>query len=410
MTTKYKILFMVEMKNDYYSNLQCTDFDIIPTDETKHLLKNRQMMCKAIGNKLVVLVKVKTFGPDTDKPFINMNPDDKFLFYLQLNKPQFNTYTNLDVEKLREGKRYYFTNLYENKLDDDLSLTKQIVPVVGPASYMPGDFTADGVGTVYECIRSTTEINNPPPANTFWQDRGKQQYVSSRDMLAVKTRVENFTVTTAAKNFSIKVFGLNIANNKYDKEIKIKENLVTSSEDTKQLQVKLTELLPGRYKVIINTDEFDLFIDDSAVYNNVFGVLEIFSHLGNGTDFAFFDIAGKVKDKVTGITPEWLRYKIRFANRLAYWKYNTPRHGVTAIDGGILYSFDPSPAGPGDKNYFTSSKPIPLLETPWKFKLNVQSLTNDEDPFAPNPDPNLSGMLSRSETDKDYYCTINLNY
>jgi hypothetical protein len=229
-------------------------------------------------------------------------------------------------------------------------------------------------------------------------------------MLSVKTRVENFILTTAAKKFTINVFGLNIVNNLYDKEIPVKENLVTTDVDTKQVQVKLNELLPGRYKLKINTDEFDLFIDDKSVYNNVFGIIEIFSHFANGTAIAFLDNSGKVKDKINGGIPEWLRYKIRFANRLAYWKYNTPRHGVTAIDGGLLYSFNPTPAGPGDKNFFTSNKPIPLQESPLKFKVNVQSLSNDEDPFAPNPDPGLSGMLSRSETEKDYYCTINLNY
>ena len=409
MTSTYKILFMTELLHDYYSNRQCKDFDVIPSDETKRLLKNKQMIFKMVGNKLVVLVKVKTDGADEDRPFIAISPEDKFLFYLQLNKPQFNTITSLDVDRLREGKRYYFTNLYQNNLDGELKLTQKIIQVAGPASYQPGDFTADGAGTVYECIRSATDANNPPSVS-FWQDRGQHQYVSARDMLPVKTRVENFTITTAAKKITINVFGLNIVNNQYDKEIPVKENLVTTDQDITQVQVKLSELLPGRYKLKLNTDEFDLFIDDAAVYNNVFAIIEIFSHFPGGPGFALLDNNGKVKDKINAGSPEWLRYKIRFANRLAYWKYITPRHGVSSIDGGTLYSFDPSPAGPGDKDYFTSSKPIPLFEEPWKFKINVQSLSNDEDPFAPNPDPNLTGILSRTETEKDYYCTINLSY
>src|SRR5687767_9646874 len=105
MTTKYKIFFMIELLHDYYSNRQCKDFDVIPSEDTSQLLKNRQMIFKMMGNKLVVLVKVNSNGPDADKPFINLNPDDKFLFYLQLNSPQFNIITSLDVDKLREGKR-----------------------------------------------------------------------------------------------------------------------------------------------------------------------------------------------------------------------------------------------------------------------------------------------------------------
>jgi hypothetical protein len=76
----------------------------------------------------------------------------------------------------------------------------------------------------------------------------------------------------------------------------------------------------------------------------------------------------------------------------------------------LTFTFDPTPPAPGNKDFFTSSKPIPLLETPWEFKVNVQSLSNDEDPLAPNPDPDVTAMLSRTEAEKDYYCTINLNY
>ena len=410
MTTRYKILFMVDLQHDYYKNLQCNDFDIFPSEETRVLLTNRQMMFKVVGNKLIVLVKVITNGADENKPFTGMNSADKFLFYLQINRPQFSIVTNIDVDKLRAGKRYYFTNRQQNDLDGGLNLTNKIVPVVGPANYVPGDFTADGSNIVYECIKSTNETNNPP-APAFWQDRGNQQYVSGTDMIVSKTRIENYTVTTAAKQFAISVSGLNLTNNQYDLNIPIKENLFTSDQETKQLQVKLNELAPGRYKVKINTDEFDVFIDDAVVYNNVFGVIEIFSHLPNGPGFALLGADGKVKDKLNAGVAEWLRYKIRFANRLAYWKYNTPRHGVTAItDSGLQYSFNPTPAAPGDKDFFTSTKPIPLLETPWLFKVNVQSLSNDEDPLAPNPDPNVSAILSRTDTEKDYYCNINLNY
>ena len=409
MTTKFKILFMIELQNDYYRNLQCSDFDIIPSLESVKLMKNRRMIFKIAGNKLFVLVKVNDDGADKDKPFITINPEDKFLFYLMLNKPQFKTFTNLDDDSLHERKRYYFSNLFQNDLDGELSLTQKIVQEMGAASYKPGDFTADGAGNVYECLKSTTELNNPPNI-LFWHDRGKQQYVSAKDMIPVKTRVENFSVSVPAMEFKVRVFALNPVNNQYDKEIRIKENTITTDENTTGVQVKLTELVAGKYKVKINTDEFELFIDERVVYNNVFGIIEIFSAQPPGSSFAFLDNNGKVKDIISGNTPVWLKYKIRFANRLAYWKYLTPKHGVTAIDGSPDYSFLPTPAVPGDKEFFTSSKPIPLLESSWKFKINVQSLSNDEDPFAPNPDPNNPGILSRTTVEKDYYCTINLNY
>lgn len=409
MTTRFKILFMVDLLHDYFANQQCKDLEVVASEATGRLLKDRQMMYKVVGNKLVVLIKVKSdIGPDENKPFVDIDPKDKFIFYLHPATTSFVTITNLDEDKLGVGQRYYFSNLHQNKLDGELSLTQKLEPIVGAATYKPGDLTADAAGTVYECIGNTTQANNPPNA-AFWHDRGKQQYVSQRDMLPVIRKIEEFIILPKAKTFSIKAFALDLTTNQYTREIVLKENVFTSDTDTDRVQVNLAELPPARYKLKINAKEFDLFVDDQVVFNNVLGIVEVFSHFANGTDFAFLDINGKVKDTGTGPTLNWLHYKIKFANRLAYWKYNTPKHGVVAIDGGAAHTFTPTPGGPLI-NYFLSSKPIPLLEAPWKFKVNVQVLATTEDPLAPNPNPNQPGMLSRTEPEKDYYCTINLNY
>ena len=47
---------MIELQNDYYSNLQCSDFDIIPSPESVKLMKSRRMIFKIADNKLVVLL------------------------------------------------------------------------------------------------------------------------------------------------------------------------------------------------------------------------------------------------------------------------------------------------------------------------------------------------------------------
>jgi hypothetical protein len=408
MKTSYKILFAIEIEHDFYADLQCKDFSIIPSAETNQLLKNYQVLVKISGNKLTCLIKTKS--PANDKPFSGINGSDKFLFYLVLNSHRFNIISNLDEDKFREGHRFYFSNLAENALDTKINLTASVKLVGGSANYKPGDLTADGTGVVYECIKNTTDAK-PPPDPGFWYNRGKQQYVSSRDMLPVRGRVENYTVTTAAKEFKIKVFGLNTSTNSYDKEIKIKNNRVTTDENTKDVQFNLQELSPGKYKVQINSETpFYMFVDDNAIQNNVFGVIEIFSHFPNGSLFGFFDADGKLKDKMTDAGPEWLTYKIHFANRLAFWKYLTPRHNISSIDGGANFNFVASPADPAtQKNFFTSNKPIPMNESPWEFKVNVLELSNAKDPLAPNPDPSITGILSRTDA-KEYYCTIKLNY
>jgi hypothetical protein len=410
MTTKYKILFMVDLLNEYYANLQCRDFSVIASAETSQVFKNHQMLCKIIGNKLVVLVKVITDAGSEDEPFVGILPKTKFLFYLHLNQPVFTTITNIDADRMQMKQRYYFTNLHQNSAGANLHLSNKIADYDNFTSYKPGDLADNGAGTIYECIQRTAGGNNTTDTD-FWFSRGDSQFVSSEDMLPFITGTNRFRITAPATTFNIKVFGLNITNDQYDREIKITKHTVTSDKATQDVLADLSELAPGRYTVQINTDEFDVFVDDTAVYRNVFGVIEIFSHLPATSDFALLDAAGKVKDTVSGNTLQWLRYQIRFANRLAYWKYMTPRKGVVAInDKTSTYTFTQTPLPPDPPEYFQSDRPIPLYETPGLYDLELSSPVSDEPPAAPNPDPNISGMLSRQEPGKDYYCTIYLNY
>lgn len=410
MTTRYKILFMVDLLNEYYANLQCRDFSVIPSAETVQMLQNHQMLVKTIGNKLVVLVKVQTGAGSEDKPVVPIAADTKFLFYLNLNQPLFTTVTNLDIDKLRLNQRYYFTNLLQNKAGTSLHLSRQIGEYDNAVTYNPGDLADDGSGTVYECIRRTTG-GDDTGETAFWFERGTEQYVSSGDMVNCITRNNRFQVTAAATKFVIQVFGLNPANSEYTLPVPIAKNVVTSDEAIQDVPVDLSELLPGRYKIHINTEVFDVFVDDMVIYRNLFGVLELFNHLPASSDFSLLDTNGKVKDTVVGGNPQWLRFQVRFANRLAFWKYVTPRQGVKAIiDKTNTYQFLQSPSPPDKPEYFQSDLPIPIRETPAKYDLDLNKPISDEPPLAPNPDPNITGMLMRKEPGKDYYCTIYLNY
>ena len=411
MTTKFKILFMVDLLNEYYANLQCRDFSIVASAETALALQNHQMMYKTIGNKLVVLAKVQTEAGNEDKPMVPIAASTKFLFYLNLNEPLFTTVTNLDIDRYRLEQRYYFSNLYQNKSGDSLYLSKQIADYEGVATaYSPGDLVDDGSGTIYECIQKTAGGNDTSKTD-FWFKRGTEQYVSSADMINCIARNNRFQATTADTKFTIQVFGLDTTTSAYTLPIPIKKNTVLSDMPTKAVPVDLSELLPGRYKIQINTDVFDVFVDDTVIYQNLFGVIEIFNHLPATSDFALLDNAGKVKDKLVGGNLQWLRFQVRFANRLAFWKYMTPRQGVKAItDKTNTYQFVQSPPLPAKPDFFQSDLPIPIQETPVKYDLELSKPISDEPPAAPNPNPHITGMLSRKEPGKDYYCTIYLNY
>ena len=367
------------------------------------------MLCKIIGNKLVVLVKVQTDAGNEDKPTISIAPETKFLFYLSLNQPVFTTITNLDIDRLQLSQRYYFTNLNQNKAGTSLHLSQKIAAYNNTATYGPGDLTDNGSGTIFECIQHTTGGNNTGNAS-YWFQRGTEQYVSSADMMPFIPTGYRFQTTTAGTSFFITAFGFNITNNQYDRPVFITKNKFASDQPTTNVQVDLSELVPGRYKIIINTDVFDVFVDDAVISGAAFGVIEIFSHLPAG-DFSLLDASGKVKDVLSGSTMQWLRYQVRFANRLAFWKYVTPRQGVKGIkDKTNTYQFVQSPPLPAAPDFFQSNLPIPIKESPALYDVELNNPISNEPPAAPNPDPNVTGMLSRTEPNKDYYCTIYLNY
>ncbi|MEP7109463.1 MAG: hypothetical protein ABI760_15830 [Ferruginibacter sp.] len=500
MTSTFKILFSIDLLNEYYTSLQCMDFNVVPSAETALLLKNYKMLYKFTGNKLVALVKVN----DLDEPFAGIDIDKKFVFYLTLLQPVFMNITNLDLDNMG-SRRFYFTNLNQNKAGSSLYLTNKIddyIPTYRNADtyepgnlvtnvdgvvfeciqastgghntanrafwkptgnfqyisnynntafyapdslvndgagfifkcirettgghtttditywepqgnflYRPGGLVDDGTGAIFECIQSTKAGKNDTTKDAFWIEKGEFQYVSVKDMYPFVTNIYNYQTIIEANVFSIFVYGLNKTTGVYDLEITIDKNRIETIELTNNVQFDLSQLPAGRYRLIINTDEpVDVYLDNVAVYGNFLGVIEIFTHLGNTNEFGLLDVNGKVKDSIVAGNPVWLQYSIRFGNRLAFWKYFTPKHGVNNITDPPLvtsgYSFIQAPELPAKPDYFLSNIPIPLIEKPILFNLELSSTTDPS--LAPNPNPQVTGMLTKNAD--NFYCNIYLNY
>lgn len=399
MITTYKILFMVELLHDFYKNGQCTDFRIVPSADTALLLRNCKAFHKMIGNKLVVLIKTDTGG----KPFIQPATTDKFTFYLELMKPLFITVSNID-ETLLATKRFYFSNLSANKVvvapgNELFYLSQPITAYAAATNYKPGEFSTQA-GTVYESIKTSTGVTPPDAAN--WISRNKNQYATKNDMLQFIPAVHTFSVAPAT-SIQVQLFALNTVTNVFD--VNVYEKAFHYKENVNAVQVDLSHLQKAKYKAVINGVVQFVYISNEAVYNNLFAVVELFNHLPNGNDFSFFDAGGLVKDKIVAGKNVWLHFSVRFANRLAFWKYISSRKGIQAIDSNPAYSF----AGNGNPaDYFVSNLPVPLQETPHDFKLTLFQPVSSEPPPAPNPDVHASGMLTKAGN--DYYCNIYLNY
>jgi hypothetical protein len=401
MTTSYKILFMIEMLHDFYKDGKCSDFRFVPSAETAVHLRNYNALCKTVGNKFVVLMKTD----DTGKPFAEIKPEHKFSFFIELMKPLFMTVSNLDLTALAQ-KRFYFTNLHQNKVtispgNDVLYLSKEVGAYNTATAYNPGDLVISA-GVVYECIAGTTG-NLPTTPSAFWASREKNQYAALNDLIQFIPNQYSFKVNPAASVMNITVFALNITNNLFDRlALQQKINFESAQE---QVSVDLSSLADGRYRVVVNANTYEVYISNHAVYQNMFAVVDLHAHLPAGADFAFTDAAGKLKDQIVASKNVWLNYTIRFANRMAFWKYFTPKKGVISIDSNPDYSFAGN-ANPAD--FFTSAKPIPLKEKPHEFKLTLLQPVSTDPPLAPNPDVNASGMLTKNGS--NYFCNIYLNY
>jgi hypothetical protein len=391
MTTRYKILFAIDLLNNYYTDSRCDDFAIIASAETASLLKRFQLIYKVVGNKLVVLTKVNSNG----EPLTAVAKDAKFVFYLDLTKPLFINFTNLDLNELK-SKRFYYTNLNQNKLNNTLNITAKLDEYNNAKPYLPGALVNDGTATVFECIQNTT--GNDTTHAAFWISRGANQFVSPLDMITHTTKIFNYEVSVADIEFKISIFSLNTATNSYTNVARTQTQKF--NEATKNIQVDLSSLNSGKYRVTINGEEMFIYASDEFVYGGYFGIIEIFSHLSNTNDFAFLDNTGKVKE---------ITYTIHFANRMAFWKYITPKQGIKSItDNNNVYAFNPTPALPNPIDFFTSTIPIPLNETSKSFTIKLVKTVSSEDPIAPNPDLLTPGVLTK--TGDDFLCNIYLNY
>jgi hypothetical protein len=234
------------------------------------------------------------------------------------------------------------------------------------------------------------------------------------------TRVTNFKAKTAATVFNIKIFAFNPVTRLYDTEVKIKDNVVTAgSIPTKNVQVNMQNLASGRYIIKINEEDHEngtdsagnpipFYLSDEVINSNYFGVVEIFNHQAADPLFSLLDVDGKVKDTINGMGKSvWLNYVIQFAGKMATWKYIANTGKIISIEDETA-SFVFTKTTVDQQDIFQSNIPIRLSEKPLQFELLLTNAVSSQPPPAPNPDPQVTGIISRINT--DYFCTVYLNY
>ncbi len=386
MTSSYAILATVTLQHDYYADGASQDFEILPSADTAAALKGAGLLTKAVGNVLVILSKLD----DTGATYIELPAGLKLRFYLQLSNPAFLNITNVPGAP---GKALYFSNLHANSDGGTRYLNRAVPTHNNGNAYAIGDMVSSG-GLAHEAIKPVSPGGQAPGNTAFWHARAGAQYVHSGDLMRLsdgRLRLE----TAPDTEFAITIFRLNAATLAFD-EPAAPEQLLTFTAAQEAITIDLTALPTGRYRLVVNGAEHEVYIDASASYARVFGVIELYNLFGAAHEFGWRDAAG---------VPKGLDHAIRFANRLAIWKYITRTTQVTGIEmNAVPNAFVPGP----QPREFQSVFPLPLKQQPIKTLQLMKGATILASKLANPPPERLSTCTAGGNT---YFCAeMYLNY
>lgn len=392
MNLRYKKVFSVELLHDFYADKHCEDFEIIPSVRTTSVLRGHGMLFKMIGNKLVVMVRVD----ENDKPSIDFGRSGKLTFFMKLINPHFINFTNLDYQP-SEPKKYYFNNINQTKIGSTLYLNPKVDLYNSANDYAIGNLVANASDSVYEAIKPALGASaHALTDKDYWISRGKIQYVNSSHLLEVSPYLYLFNAASNT-SFTVNVFGLNSTSGVYDVQVLDTVNL-TFSEPQTTVPVYLEKLLSGKYKIDVNGETKYVYTDSDAVYNNVFGIIEIFNYLPGSNAFALYNSSGVAKQSL---------FTINFANRSVIWKYIARSSDVTSVNDSRppadKLSFIPQ-AG----NQFISAKPVSVSQKPLTTLSLVSTALGNISHIA-NPGTERLGTIE-IDGNTYYSAELHLNY
>lgn len=377
MTISYDILATVTLLHDYYADKRCADFTLVPSAETAAALKGLSILTRTIGNTLILLVQVA----DDESTYLDLPNDLKLRFYLELENPGFMNYTHIDFQN---KTLFYLSNRYHNKTEDLLYLNQPLPAFSNGTAYEIGDLILAG-GEVYEAIKPVAAGSHAVTDAAFWYHRQGRSYVHTEDRLPLCDGVFQ-TAVAAATSFDIKVFAQNAATSDFD--VLVREKVQSFEAPVTELTIDLTDLTPGKYRLVVNGTERFLYVDTAAAYARVFGVVELSNLFPPADDFGWRDATGKSKK---------LNYNIRFANRLAIWKYITSTNVTLIENTAVPGQFEAIASA-----QFVSTAPLPMQQTAIKTLQAKKGTTLLASRLA-NPPPDR--IATYTDTDHNtWYC------
>jgi len=329
---KYKQLFDIEILHDFYTSGKSSDFQLVPTNLCRDLLKyfGLRFIPGAFGGK--VFARVNTIA---GKDFI-VNPlpaGTKFSFLVKLKTSRFENFTQINLNKPKTS-HYYFNNLVNNNSAAGLPL-------------LVADTTSK--------IVSDADLL-PFASNTF-------SYVHTN---TAATQNSELRFTDSGQSFSQSL----------DKH----NDIFNFSYDLKKTPF-------GRAGFFIEgSEKAQLYAIDAADNTGLFGVAEIFYNPALSAAYQFQNSDNSIETKL---------YKIAFGRLATKWRYIVTRkfdNAVTSINvaktNGTTLSFTAVTGTPDGQFVLASNTPLFLQEKP----LTGIKLTDQDDKviIANLPNPSLS--------------------
>ena len=378
MAIEYKILFQVELLNDYFADEKARHLEIVPADDTVSLMKNQQMLYRQLGNRLILLSKVDSGG----KPYISLSPSTVFRFYVQIADYPFLQYSSLPFDPA-SAQRYYFTNRIENSVTSANPLysknyiSQKLDSLYNTATnYKAGDLVINNITDkeIHEAVRKG--INKPLNDPGFWFKRTTaatpRQYVHKGDLHAFAGSPYYFHLAASAAKVGVNAFRFDATTNSFSQAVSASTLEFESS--IQDIPVNTNTLIPGNYKVYFtyggNEENQEIYFDPGMLLNGRIGVIEIFNNLAAASPYSFLDSTGKIKEPAT-------KFTLRFPNRIAYWKYITKTDSVKAVkEKNNAFMF-----GPAGALEFLTTAPVAFSEKPYNIVIDFK-----KDAGSPNVD------------------------
>jgi hypothetical protein len=340
----FKTFYIIELLHGFFADTRSRQLRVVPTTECSRLLAGRRMLVRQVGNRFYVLV----WTDQNSVPLMDIEPEAVFRFYLIADDPAFYDFTTLPYDAAKPV-RLYLSNLSNNQANGRLYLTQPIAVFNGANNYTVGDLAASAAN-LFENIQSAA--GHPVTDASFWAPRGGVRASSSKDVLPFTNADVSITLPAPAGNATVNIFGLNRANNQFDRQL-LSTNLnfpsATTTVPVHFGQTPNSQLPGGKYRVTAGGQEQFFYYDPALRPGAVLGVVEIFNHLAAADPYSLLDAAGKVKGTM---------FSVLFLNPIVIWKYIARTTGVKAIkDQSGTYQFDNSVA-----LQFRSKTPIPLTD------------------------------------------------